>query len=53
MLTVLLIAMLLSFSNDNWYILKDTASSLDLFALFNHLFVNNKLLIIYMIVLTV
>ena len=53
MLTVLLIKELLSLSNDSSYILIDIIQSLDLFTLFDHLFINNRLLTFYVTVLTV
>ena len=53
MLIMLLIVILFSLSNDNQYILRDIASSLDSFALFNHLFADDRLLTTYMIVLAV
>ena len=53
MLAVLLIKELLSLSDNSSHILIDIVQLSDLFALFNHLFVNNRLLTSYVTVLTV
>ena len=50
MLVVLLIKELLSLSDNSLHILVDVIQLLDLFALFNHLFINNRLLIFYVII---
>ena len=53
MLTALLIKELLSLSDDSSHILIDIVQLLDLFALFNHLFINNRLLTFYITSLAV